>query len=144
MVSTLIHALSGTVVALAFDFPLGAFIILTNLPDIDEIPDIFLRATGLIYHRKAAHNLFALAIFAAIGAFFDPWLVLAAAGLHLALDLFHGGIAPFWPLSGKLYYLTDFGVKGKPFWYYLIYEGSPLFTIISLVLFAAFLLAFFW
>ena len=61
--------------------------------------------------------------FAAIGAFFDPWLVLAAAGLHLALDLFHGGIAPFWPLSGKLYYLTDFGVKGKPFWYYLINEG---------------------
>jgi len=63
--------------------------------------------------------------------------------LHFILDFFNGGFAAFWPLSKKEY-AAPFSrcIRGMPVWYYLFYEGYPLFTLISVVLFAAFLIIF--
>lgn len=144
MVSTFIHVLYGIMAALLLDFNPLLFIILTNLPDIDIIPDFF--RTDYKYHRFLTHNIFVLIIASIIGAVFHSfWLVFAAVGLHLLLDLFNCGIGLFWPFSKKAYTLTPrFCHKGKPLWHYFFYEGYPLFTIVSLALFAVFLLAFFW
>jgi len=144
MVSTLIHTTYGIILALLFDFNPLLFIIFTNLPDIDIVPDILQKKVK--HHRFLTHNIFALIIASLIGVLFNSfWLVFAAVALHLLFDLFNCGIGLFWPLSKREYTLTKkFCHKGKPLWYYLFYEGYLFFTIVSLVLFAVFLLVFFW
>lgn len=138
------HIIYGTMVALTLKLNLPLFLIFTNLPDLDGITDIFTKK--LDYHRYALHNIFSFFLMLIIGSFFFSFkLIFFALTLHYFLDLINTyGIALFYPFSRKRYRILKIGKYHGNLLKHVFYEGSPFFTIISLIIFIIFLLFYFF
>ena len=143
MVSTLMHIIYGTMVALTLKLNLPLFLIFTNLPDLDGVLDVL--NNKLKYHAYLFHNFFFYVLIIIIGStFFSFKLVFLALALHFFLDFFDGKKKYFFPLSHRRfgYELLKKKKDLSRLWLFLVYEQNIYFTIISLIIFIIFLLIY--
>jgi membrane-bound metal-dependent hydrolase YbcI (DUF457 family) len=117
------HAASGALLARLFKLPAAGWgvlagVILATLPDLDYVLVFWDRLAYLRHHRGVTHSIWAVPLFAWLGAaagrwrggraWFKPlfWLGIAAMTTHLILDLATSfGTQIFSPISNRRYTL---------------------------------------